>query len=411
MRYIKNNKGSALVIMLFTVAIVSLLGVTLISTSLRENKISHYQEDSIAAQYIAEGGIQKALVSLKDHPHWKSDPYWDNFLDREIPSGDGTYILTLNEKSSNLLEVVSTGKSRFGERILRADVKITRANKAFVNLVSINSQTAITLRGNVDIFGDMYSNTDLTFNGNTHVRGNITCLGKSIIHGNQNIDGEFYSGDDINISGNSNIKGNILGMGNLTIDGNPNLKGTIQINGEVTPKGKYDIVYGGVGQREPIVFPELNAGLLQSYRQDAMDEGKYYEDDSFPMRISGTTFVDSNVSIRGNRAMTGHGVLVINGDLEIDGNTDIISDKDGAVVVIVNGNVKIYGNQLLKCVFFSTGDFKIWGNTTIYGSIVSKNIGGTGNLDIRTLDDLQDRLPHDAPGIFETKVEMETLTY
>ena len=109
--------------------------------------------------------------------------------------------------------------------------------------------------------------------------------------------------------------------------------------------------------------------------------------------------------------MTGHGVLVINGDLEIDGNTDIISDKDGAVVVIVNGNVKIYGNQLLKCVFFSTGDFKIWGNTTIYGSMVSKNIGGTGNLDIRTLDDLQDRLPHDAPGIFETKVEMETLTY
>lgn len=411
MRYLKNTQGSALVIMLFSVTIVSLLGMTLISTSLRENKISHYQQDSITAQYLAEGGLQKVIVSLKKHPNWKSDTYWDNILGRDIPSGSGTYTLTFNEKSNNLLEVISTGKSRSGQKVLKADIKITKINRTFENLVSLNSQSAINLYGNTDIFGDIYSNTDLTFIGNNHVRGNITCLGKTTIYGNQTIDGQLYSGGDILISGNSNIKGNILGLSNLTINGNPNIKGTIQINGEVSPKGIYDIIYGGVGHREPIVFPKLNEGLIEFYRQDAMDQGTYYESGNFPMNISGITFIDNDVNLWGNNKLRGHGILFVNGDLNLGGNTQIISNKDGAIVIIVNGNIEVNGNQDLKCVFYSTGNFKIWGNTTIYGSIVSKNIGGTGNLDVRTLDNLQDRLPHDAPGIFETKVELEALTY
>jgi len=412
MGYLKGDKGIVLVLMLFTVAIVSLIGVTLISASLRENTISSYQENSVTAQYLAEYGLQKAMVSLKDHPNWKFDPYWEKLLNTEIPLHEGTYILAINEKGSDILEVVSTGRTRNAECILNADVKITQVNKAFFNLVSLNSETSIAMSGNVDIYGDIYSNADLTFNGNTHVRGNVTCLGTTTISGNINIDGELYSGGDIVISGDSSISGNVLGRGNITISGRPYIKGTIQINGKANvSSGNYDIVYGGVGQREPIEFPKLNSSLVEEYRLDAMDEGRYYEQGTFPMRISGTTFVDSDVSISGNTEITGQGVVFVNGDLEIRGNTKIKSAKDGAVVFIVNGDVTISGNQSLECVFFASGVFRVNGNPKIFGCIVSRNIIGAGNLDIMPLENLQDRLPHNAPGAFETDVEMKALTY
>jgi len=128
--------------MLFTVTIISLVGVTLITSSLRENVISSYQESSVSAQYIAEYGLQKAMVSLKDHPNRKSGPYWDQLLDTDIPLDGGSYILNFKERGTNILEIISTGKSRLGESTLKAYVRISKENKAFVNLVSINSQTA-----------------------------------------------------------------------------------------------------------------------------------------------------------------------------------------------------------------------------------------------------------------------------
>jgi len=47
----------------------------------------------------------------------------------------------------------------------------------------------------------------------------------------------------------------------------------------------------------------------------------------------------------------------------------------------------------------------------MYGTIVSQNITGTGTLDIRPLDNLRERLPRNAPGIFETNVQMEVISY
>jgi len=145
----------------------------------------------------------------------------------------------------------------------------------------------------------------------------------------------------------------------LIIDGNPNIKGTIQINGNANiSKSNFDIVHGGVGEREAIEFPELNESLMERYRQTVMAEGNYYEDDTFPLIISGTTFVDSDVNIMGNIAISGNGVLVVNGDLAIHGNTKIISDKAGALVFVVKGDVIISGNESLECVFFTEGNLR-----------------------------------------------------
>ncbi|MGB4470771.1 MAG: hypothetical protein WBI37_09020 [Tepidanaerobacteraceae bacterium] len=419
MSCIKANQGLVLIVLLFTVAVISVLGATIVSASLRENMIAYYQEDYVSAQYIAECGLQKALVSLEEHPDWESDDYWNDLLGREIEFEDGSYKLEFSKKGSyepgNELEVVSAGKYRSAVCVIKADVKITKVHtKIYDNLVSINSETAITYSGNADIHGDMYCNTDMTLNGNAYVSGNVTNLGKSTLGGNSEIGGDLYSEGDIELFGNATIRGNVKSRGNLTLKGNSKIKGTIQVNGVVTPEGKYDFIHGGVEAREPMVFPKLDE-LLDTYLQEAQKEGKYYSYGNIPSKISGTTFVDSNVSISGNKDITGHGVLVINGNLDMSGNIDIISEDGGAVVIIVNGDVIIRGQKSLKCVFFTAGNFDVKGNTDIYGCIVSKNITGSGNLDIWPLANLENRLPDNAPGIalgeFETKVELVALTY
>jgi len=428
MNCLKDNQGLVLIVMVFTLAIISLLGVSLLSASLRENIIADYQEDSVSARYIAEYGLQRALASLRGHPDWKSDPYWNDFLDVEIPFDEGFYTLTFNEKDSNILEIVSTGKNRDAESVIKADVRITKVNKAFEDLALINSDTYIIISGNADVRGDIYSGSDLNFNGALDIRGNITCLGKTTINDNYinniKIDGSIYSGDDIVIGAkNFQIDGNIYGRGNLTFheDIKPNkINGTIQINGNINPPDNYNIIYGGVEQREPKVFPKLDAELLESYRQAAQKDGNYYSNSSVFLQdyqLSGTTFVNSPVTINDNLKVEGQGVLVINGSLTVSGNAHLIS-KGGVLVVIVNGDITLSGNQKVECVLFNTGYFMISGQPNISGNIITNYFSGSGNFDIRQLDKLEDGLPKsvlemlgDTSGVSETKVEVLSIYY
>ena len=161
MKYLNNKNGAALVAVLFTATIISMIGITFISTSFREYKISHYEEQSIIAHYAAEGGLQKALVTLKRYPDWKSNRYWDTLLGQDVPLGNGAYVLSLTDKGGNVVEITSKGKIGSAVKILKADVKITKINKIFENLLTINSDSAVTLSSDICVYGDMYSNTDI----------------------------------------------------------------------------------------------------------------------------------------------------------------------------------------------------------------------------------------------------------
>jgi cytoskeletal protein CcmA (bactofilin family) len=411
MKYLNNKNGAALVVMLFTAAIISMIGMAFISTSFREYKISHYEGQSVTAHYAAEGGLQKALVALKKYPHWKSNSYWDTLLGQDVPLGDGTYVLSLADKDGNVVEVTSKGKVGSAVKILKADVKITKVNKIFENLLAINSDSAVTLSGNADIYGDMYSNTDIAFSGNTKIYGDMTCLGETKLNGSQTIEGDLYSGENITIAGGQQIGGSILGRGDLKINGNPNINGTIQINGEIDPKDKYDVVYGGVGKREPIEFPKLTERLIESYRSVALEEGTYYEDGFFPDYISGTSFVEGSIDLSGNKSISGSGIILINGNLNITGNTSIKSDKDEIILVIATGYINISGNKDLECICFTPNELIVSGNVDLHGSIAAENVTGNGNLTIRAIEDIHDKLPDNSIGEFETYVDIISLKY
>ncbi|MDK2836339.1 MAG: hypothetical protein PWP21_1116 [Thermosediminibacterales bacterium] len=408
-----NEKGSALVVALFAVVILSLIGTGFISASFREYKISKYEEESVMSQYIAEGGIQKALMSLKEHPNWKSDPFWDDILNNEQPLGDGKYLLSFNTLGGNVLEITSTGKAGTGQKTLKVKVKINRINKLFKNSLVFSSKS-IDLHGNIEVWGNLYSN--LNMKGNVIIHGDVTCFGDTVFSRNETIDGNYYSGGDIQMSGNSMVKGNLLGMGDLTMSDNSRILGNVQINGELNMSGNSEImgekIFGGVGKREAIEVPALTNGLIESYRQSAIDDGSYYESGPLPGNISGTTFLETDLNISGNTEITGSGVLFVNGDIDLRGNSNITSREGELLLIIANGDIKLSGNKVITAAFFvPKNDFKVSGNTTIYGSVVAKNIAGKGNLEIHYLDDLQDRLPQNSPGATDIDLDIESWSY
>ncbi|BAL81456.1 hypothetical protein [Caldisericum exile] len=91
-------------------------------------------------------------------------------------------------------------------------------------------------------------------------------------------------------------------------------------------------------------------------------------------------FIEGDAHINGTVKL--QGTIVVNGNLMINGNSTV--DNDGALAMLVNGNVEIAnGNALLKGIFYSTGSFSGGGTFDCYGAIVSKgavNLNGTYNI-------------------------------
>jgi cytoskeletal protein CcmA (bactofilin family) len=97
-------------------------------------------------------------------------------------------------------------------------------------------------------------------------------------------------------------------------------------------------------------------------------------------------YIDGDVHISGNVKL--QGTIVINGNLIINGNSTV--DNDGALAMLVNGNVELAnGNALLKGIFYTTGSFTGNGTFDCYGAIVSKgavNLNGTYRVYYRPVD-------------------------
>jgi len=97
-------------------------------------------------------------------------------------------------------------------------------------------------------------------------------------------------------------------------------------------------------------------------------------------------YIDGDVHISGNVKL--QGTIVINGNLIINGNSTV--DNDGALAMLVNGNVELAnGNSLLKGIFYTTGSFTGNGTFDCYGAIVSKgavNLNGTYRIYYRPVN-------------------------
>jgi Tfp pilus assembly protein PilX len=117
---IDNEKGSALILTLLILMVMSILivgGLELLTTDLR---ITDNHLHDIQATYIADAGIEDAIYQLSQDASWST-----GFTDQEFPSGSGNlYTVTVLDNSYPLVTIKSTSTVSGVQCNIEAQVEI-----------------------------------------------------------------------------------------------------------------------------------------------------------------------------------------------------------------------------------------------------------------------------------------------
>lgn len=106
MKHLKNTKGSALVITIILLMVVSVLGLAMLYSVSSEVKINKAIEESTVAKYLAQAGIEHALYLVENDDGTMEYPY-----SKELTLGDPSKVYKFSiSKVGDLFKIDSMGK-------------------------------------------------------------------------------------------------------------------------------------------------------------------------------------------------------------------------------------------------------------------------------------------------------------
>ncbi|SMB94739.1 hypothetical protein SAMN00017405_0264 [Desulfonispora thiosulfatigenes DSM 11270] len=116
---LKDEQGSALVFSLFILIMLGIWGGATLTLSTNEYYISNNSLKGIQSYYLAEAGLEEALVNIKNNP--TSFENYTNTLET------GNYKVTYEQNSeNNIVKITSLGQAKEGKKELNAKVEINK---------------------------------------------------------------------------------------------------------------------------------------------------------------------------------------------------------------------------------------------------------------------------------------------
>jgi len=106
-----NEKGGIFIITLLVFSSIIIFGLSLTVLLSIQNKSVATNTHSIKAHYLAEAGIERAIVNylLKDkNKNWRDDQFIEIY--KNEPLGDGSYSVSLQEGSPNSMQIYAVGE-------------------------------------------------------------------------------------------------------------------------------------------------------------------------------------------------------------------------------------------------------------------------------------------------------------
>jgi Tfp pilus assembly protein PilX len=435
----RKRKGIALITVLLISVLVFSSIVAVVLKVVPEKAMSNAQSASQRALTAAEACISQIAFDLRN-----SD-IGNSVIN---PPSAYHYLTIKNVKAiveSNVGDVIPLGEVQFTPSpdtyyIAKIKIKSKDTNNNIIN-IGVYALASVKQNGNVVAQKAVYTEMAVTYykstpNDTTEPNSEVFQYG-------------VFSGSDIAFNGNAQeVAGDVFADGNIDLGPAKNM---IRIAYDPTYGGGKAYAVGsitgqGVAQKgayygqNPIEFPMLNIPYYQALAQAFKTGQQPYDGsvlgypntndpyvhsfietffkensvsidtpnwtidqiESFYQYISTTTdsklqdlknnaknivyYVEGDVQVNGNVKL--QGTIVINGNLIINGNSTI--DNDGALAMLVNGNVELAnGNSTLKGIFYTTGSFTGNGTFDCYGAIVSKgavNLNGTYNVYYRPVD-------------------------
>ncbi|NNU75973.1 PilX N-terminal domain-containing pilus assembly protein [Clostridium estertheticum] len=258
------HKGSALLVVLLVMVVVSLLGMTLLTVTASNFKMTGKERDNQAVYYIAEAGcnykvndIKTKIMDIYNSTSTSDDFYRQLEIYFALPTPLKSFEITFGKYpeasiSVSKLESISAQQRKYIISSKGTIGKWTRTVKAEMLIEWIpknNSLPEAFIYGNKFKFaGGSVSGSGATiivngdliaadFNGgsyngisNIYINGSLSLNGSTVI-GSSTQPGDIYINGDLNLDGGAKLYGNIHIAGNLNINNGSINSGKVYVQG------------------------------------------------------------------------------------------------------------------------------------------------------------------------------------
>jgi Tfp pilus assembly protein PilX len=369
-KLLKQNKDKGYVAFFITILILSImLGIafSIVILSLNVEKISANIIRSSQAYYTAEAGIEDALLRF-------FDPTIAYSSSSTLLVGGATATTLINELSTSLT-IESQGNYSNRIRKVKVEALVSSSGANFYYGVQVG-EGGLTMLGNSQILGNVYSNGPIIGASNTRVFGDVYVAGATGFINDLKVFKSEPSAEDGNAHAN-------------TVN-------SCDIENGVYYQNIFNTFAAAYYEGSPDPLPEdlpVTEAQITNWKSDALNGGtrgsyslESNEEDSLgPIKINGDFTMDSNT------ILTQTGTIWITGDIILDSNAVIqlasnYGSNSGIIIadgsIFLGSNVVICGSEgydkSSQC-FESLGSFLMFVSTNSSLSPLSPAIESTSN--------------------------------
>lgn len=166
---LNRRKGSALALVLIVMAVLMILGTSVLRIAVAENRFAQHNENKIQAYYAARSGAQAVAEYIIKDPNNNAEDLLNktSALNTQLDKGD--FIVEVKELDSNTIEILSTGEYRGVQQTAKIRLK---KNSGGIFEHAIVGQNIIASDGNANkiiIYGTIATKENAPIIGNKAV--------------------------------------------------------------------------------------------------------------------------------------------------------------------------------------------------------------------------------------------------
>jgi hypothetical protein len=362
----KSQGGMVLIVCVILLLMLSLIGITAITTSNTEMEISGNELYSNEAFYLADAGLEKSLAALDDSVEWRAG-FHNEYL------GRGTYSVVITDSTTdpNLRGRLLVGS------VGRVD-QVVKAIEAYLRPVYIRpfsygayGRDSVNFAGNGMM--DSYDSDDGTYDSQVHgnhagENGPVGSEGIVVLDGQTDIYGDASTTDG----------GEIVFGGGATVHGDTS---TTALPPEFPPVSQDDIDYAEANN-------DASTGLI-------FDGNGNYNNGTHALSVAahGSVTITSGIYYFSDVSVTGHGEIIIEPGAEVIIYVVGTWNSSGGTIINQNqtpSSLQIYsvgdsvlvagGSEFYGAIYAPESDVVVTGGSDFYGSIAGRtfvNGGGT----------------------------------
>jgi hypothetical protein len=396
-RRLRKNEGSALLVALLVMLMLSLIFIAAINTSVTDIHIADNQKKRTSSFYVAEGGLELALRVLKDNFNQLDNDTLENLINATPSLGNGSFNVNVSG-TSPYKTLTSDGLSQDGHSIIEVTVKRRRDPlNIWNNIIFGGTGQAggvvngnISIHGSVHILGDTTTGQAIAFDlsGNAHQYNNYSGINATLSSHVPPLDTTTFNGEVVqSLNAELRVKHGVVDVSGFAGIGSPDAPGGSPAVKETMDGCYVTDGYGG------------NKGESNVYSDNGTTEGYDLGDElSLPNLNAAYTDPNTGTTYPSYLNYLQSNALVINGDLTLqpgqvlspmsNGFGSISMDASGNLqtsgVVYVTGNVNVNSGQgglsHTPITFDGRGTLVSQGNTYISTHVLSKDMFPTNDV-------------------------------